>query len=359
MKINEKNLRLFFGTGAVQIWSLWRDRQRALKSAELYNCVIEELQQDLAKESENRGSLVNQRSLVVTEVREKLLTKETERSGVRSQLLETESYLDGFMKRLEVRFKALFFNQPGIDELEEKQRQYAVDLERLQVHKEKLKKELGEVIYRQKAAIDPIEDLEFAIAHLQQKVIDCRKRAASVNEQISDKLAERCRSGSPFQLQLLLQSGLELDDEEQFCGLYFKIHDLSRSLIGTFAASQPMTRLDFSKTLDSALQDVVLRCDSRVSMNGRGSHHRKVKSGKSSSWRRFDITFSGSVSCDFSFPQKRFKAAKAAKAIYNRAACSFLEARESALLKFDKARQKEYENLRESASQLWVLGFLV
>ncbi|NQZ56609.1 MAG: hypothetical protein HRT88_03960 [Lentisphaeraceae bacterium] len=348
------NLRIFFGPAAVQVWSLWRDRHRALNSIEVYQQVLVGLQEDLRVEDKRRGSLVNKRSLQVTEVRDQLKYKECERLDVKKEINVQDLKLQSFTSRAQVHFKALFLQQPSVGHYRGQRADNIQKLNSLQQEKEKLKDELGSVIYRQKAAIDPIEDLHFAIDYLHQEVEKCRQRADEISDSIEQRIIKRCLYGSAMQLELMLQNGLELTNIETFCELYFEISNLVHNKSGRFRKNAKYQRPSFINDLKKSLYKERCEYSARLDMTGRGLHHRKVKSGDNSRWRTFDGTIQGSIAKAFSYERQRIKSDTLAYVLCDQVVSSFLEARDSHLRNQENTSEKQFGKLHELAGCLWI-----
>ena len=157
------NLRFFFGHEASTVWSMWRERNRCLRSVELYRLVIEQLEADLKVEQDKRGTLLRVRSNEVTEVKGKLAKVSGEKVDLGKELSENVNQIDTLPERVFVRLKSMFTSSPGVNDIRESVVDQKKKLEQLDKELHKIAEELSKAVFKQNAAQDPIDDLEFAI----------------------------------------------------------------------------------------------------------------------------------------------------------------------------------------------------
>ena len=338
------NLRCFFGPEAAMVWSLSRDRERAFRSIELYEKVRQQLKEDLAVEKGKRGTLVRVRSNEVTEVKERMKGKSDEKIKASKQLEDAEDQIDTFLGRMEVRVKALFTNSPGVGELRESVDNNRKEVKLLDKDIDKIAKELSTAVYRQNAAKDPIDDLEFAIDHLTDEISSCHARADEAAAKINRLIIQECVEGGPLQLESMLLNGLKPGSIEPFCELYLEIHDKGADLIAQPAAPQTVTECKFKKAVNDGFDNNTIQARVNVHMSGNGSHHRKVSRGNKRVWREFKVKFSGSVNTSFSFKQKQWNSEAGITALKNKALEQFHTGRNSRL----KELEKEFEIIKHT-----------
>ena len=361
MSTAAKNLRIFFGPSSVKVWSLWRDNQRAENSVEIYRQVLQGLQKDLDKESQRRGSLVNERSLLVTEARQNLEAKEAERLILKNEISRQKELLSSFVSRLQIHLKALFLQKSGVETLREKLREDEEGFRKIQQEKEKLKDDLAETIFRQKAAIDPIEDLRFAIDYLNEEIQKCRQRTEENFAIICDYAIRRCLYGSALQLQLMFANGLKVKDSQEMSELYFAISNLAHKNSERYRQNESYRRINFREEVKGALYSGNSKYSARLDMRGRGTHHRKVKKGDNHVWCTYDVSLLGSISKDFSVERQKLNSDVIAGSLSTQAVADFLGSRGEQLSLREELTRKRQGDLLQLAGRVWeqLVGFVV
>jgi hypothetical protein len=348
-----KNLRFFFGPEASWVWSLWRDRERAFRSVELYENVRKQLIEDLSVEKGKRGSLVRVRSNEVTEIKDKMQSKSEERLKANKTLEDSEDLVDTFLGRMEVRVRSIFSDSPGISQLNETIEKSRKEVKVLDRDIDKIATELSQAVYKQNAAKDPIDDLEFAIEHLTDEIASCRSRADEAAVKINQLIVQECAEGGPLQLESMLVNGLKPRSGETFCELYLEIHDHASDLIAQPSAPQPVNECEFTKELSSGFTKNEIQSRVNVNMSGVGSHHRKVSRGKKRVWREFQVKFSGRVNTSFVFHQRHWNSKAGAEALKNKALEKFHSGRNQKLKELEKEFDVTKHSLLHSAERLF------
>ena len=347
------NLRFFFGPEASMVWSLWRDRERAFRSIELYEKVREQLVEDLSVEKGKRGTLVRVRSNEVTDIKGKMQLKSEERLKVNKVLEDAEDLIDTFLGRMEVRVKSIFTSSPGIGEVTETVDSSEKELKVLDRDIEKIAGELSQAVYKQNAAKDPIDDLEFAIDHLTDEINSCRNRTDEAVVKINQLIVQECAEGGPLQLESMLVNGLKPRSVETFCDLYLELHDQASDLIAQPLAPQLIKECKFKKEVASGFTDKEIQSRVNVSMSGKGSHHRKVSRGKKRVWREFQVKFTGKVNTSFVFHQRQWDSETGSAAIKNKALQQFHTGRNNKLIELEKEFEVTKHTLLNTAARLF------
>ena len=338
------NLRNFFGPDATQVWSYWRDHERAQRSIELYENVLVQLREDLELESSKRGTLVRVRSNEVTQIKDEMQSKSDERIKVNRELKQQEDKIDTFLGRMDVRIRALFTNSPGVGEIEELINEHKKQVDKFDKELDKISNDLSQAVYKQNAAKDPLEDLEFAINHLLEEISSCKLRSENMVNKINQLIVQECLQGGPLHLESMILNGLKPLQLDTFCELYLEIHDKGIDLISQPLAPVEVPPVNFEKNIEKGYSKRKIPVKANIPMKGAGSHHRKVKRGKSSVWRSFDVNFSGKINTAFKFKQQIWDKSAGQKAMRKLAVESFHKGRNEEL----KGLEKEYEILKHT-----------
>ena len=346
-----RNLRCFFGSEAVKVWSYCRDRERALRSVELYSKVKEQLQVDLQVESGKRGTLVRIRSNEVTAVRDKLKEKSAQRLEINSVIRDKEQLVGSFLACIETNIRAIFSNSPktadiiaSIEEDEKKGKKLDKDFT-------EISNELADAVYKQNAAEDPIEDLQFALSHLDSEIENCLGRLNEITQKINQLIVQECLHGSPLHLDLMLQTGFVPKSVDDFCDIYLDIHDRGSELIAQPLAPQEAIAVDLVESIKAGLKSRRIPLKANIHMSGSGAHHRK--SGKS--WHSFDVSFSGKVNTSFTFHQRSWDCQAGISVLQKKAAHHFHQARNRELQNLEKEYDVLKHSLLNQAGQLFEL----
>ena len=358
MPLFAKNLRLFFGPEATSVWGAYREQERASRSIEVYELVIDDLKEDLAQEQNQRGSLIRNRSNHVTDSREQLEKKEQEHQQFHKEIVEVESELSSFVNRLSIMVKSWFSDSPSVEkrfeDLEEKRRQ----LNKIDDLVLKARKEYGQAVYRQSAAVDPIQDLEFAISRLETEIYQCQARIALAESQIFEKITTVCCRSLPIHLEFLFMNGLQVKDAMVFTELYLDIHDGLKNK-PVKKVELPIQHEDnFFEVIAEGFGRKTINVSGNIPLKGIGSHHRKVSdSDNNSRWKVYNVEFNGKVSTSFKLHQQNWLTAAGVKALAGRLENSFKKARETQLEIIQKEKsavEKTLVQCRELFSQMIV-----
>ena len=348
-----KNLRCFYGINAVKVWSSYRDFQRAERSIAVYSKVMETLKEDLKMENERRGTLVRLRSNEVTEVREKLDLVEADRNKILKDKRKKESEIDTFLGRMEIRLKSLLGVSESVDRIKEDIEADDKKSKKIESEIKKISDELAQAVFKQNAAIDPIEDLEFALDYLETEIDKCKERQRESRDYISGHTAKKCMEGGPLILDLFLHSGLQLEDQRSFAELYLKIHEQGLALCSTLVERESVKPEGIIDTVSSGFRNDKVEMKGNVKLTGTGTHHRKVRRGKSRVWRQFAVYFNGTTNVRMHFDQQRFNTGRIKEALSANAVHDFHVTRNSAVKKTSADNEKKLDLLRQYSSMLF------
>ncbi|MCH2207246.1 MAG: hypothetical protein MK132_15430 [Lentisphaerales bacterium] len=288
-----KNLRLFFGYQAGAIWSQLRDVQRAERSIDIYQQIIQELNKDLGDEENKRGRLVLLRSNELTDVKEKLHEKEEKHRQLNRNILQWEAKVENLIEILKTSILAVLGKSKTVEEIKADLKTDSAELCDTNKDIKRLRDSLSNAIFKQTAAMDPIRDLKFAIGHLKQEIRSCQQRKEELEEKLNMKLAEICESSSPVQIQLLFDMGLKVTEPEKFTELFLEIGALGFGKVESIEV--PGERLDIEQAVLDGVYVKPNPFSCNVSINGRGYHHRKVSTNDGHAWKKRDVTFSGRI----------------------------------------------------------------
>ena len=348
-----KNLRCFYGVNAVKVWSSYRDFQRAERSIAVYSKVMEGLKEDLKLEQGRRGTLVRLRSNEVTEVKEKLSEVEAEKNLIMKQKREKESGIDTFLGRMEVRLKSLFGVSESIEKINEAISEDLKKSQKLEKEIEDISKELSDAVFKQNAAIDPIEDLEFALEYLENEIDNCRERQRESRDFINGHTTRKCMEGGPLILDLFVHSGLVLEDSLKFSELYLKIHEEALEICSIPQGREALEPNELLTTVHKGFEEEVIDVKGNVKLTGTGTHHRKVRRGKSRVWRQFAVYFDGTTSVHMGFDQNTYNSNYVRDALSNQAVYDFNSGRNFSLEKVDRGKEQKLNTLRQYSSMLF------
>ena len=348
-----KNLRYFYGVNSVQVWSAYRDIQRAERSVAVYLKVMESLKKDLKLEQERRGTLVRLRSNEVTDVRTKLSEIEVERNETLKEKRQKESRIDSFLGQMEVVIKSLFGASEGIDKIKEDVDANEKKAKKLDEKLEAVAQQLSDAIFKQNAAIDPIEDLEFALDYLDGEVDNCRERQHSCRDFIYGTTTKKCMEGGPLVLDLCFHSGVSVADEQVFTDTYLKIHEISLSIcsIPTLKDLDPVGEM--SELIQGGFRTGKVKVKGNVKLEGTGTHHRKVRRGKNRVWRQFAVYFNGTKSVKMSFDQKQFESDAIRNTLSGDVNFQFNRGRNSELENVSEIKDNKLNLLRSYSAQIF------
>ena len=353
MDLVAKNLRCFYGINAVKVWSSYRDFQRAERSIAVYSKVVESLKKDLNLENERRGTLVRLRSNEVTAVKGKLSEVEAERNKTLKSKRQKESGIDTFLGRMEIRVKALFGSSASIEKIQEAVDEEEKKSKKLESDIKKIGDELSAAVFKQNAAIDPIEDLEFALEYLDGEIDQCRQRQQESRDYISGHTTKKCMEGGPMILDLFIHSGLQVEDQKSFAELYLKIHEEGMAICSSPLERDSEKPLDVIETVSRGFKSNKVEMKGNVKLSGTGSHHRKVKRGKSRVWRQFSVYFNGTANVRMSFDQQKFNTGSVKEALSENAAHDFHVCRNAEVKKLSLGKEQKLNLLRQNSSMLF------
>ena len=348
-----KNLRCFYGINAVKVWSSYRDFQRAERSIAIYSKVIETLKSDLNLEQGRRGTLVRLRSNEVTTVKEKLEEVEVQRNKILKSKRQKESEIDTFLGRMETRVKALFGASDSVEKIKEDISKEEKHSKKIESEIKKIGDELSEAVFKQNAAIDPIEDLEFALEYLDNEIHECKERQRESRDYISGHTTKKCMEGGPLILDLFIHSGLELEDQKSFSDLYMKIHEEGLALCSSPLEREIEEPAGIIETVSKGFKNNKIEMKGNVKLTGTGTHHRKVRRGKSRVWREFAVFFKGTTSVRMNFDQQKFNTGSIKEALSTNAVHDFHTSRNKLLKKVDSEKNQKLDLLRQYSSMLF------
>lgn len=350
-----RNLRCFYGVDAALVWSSYRDIQRADRSIAVYSKVMENLKKDLKLEQNSRGTLVRLRSNEVTEVREKLAKVADEKNAILREKRDKESQIDTFLGKLEIIVKSLFGASDSVDKIKEdlsKSEKKAVALDK---EIEKIADDLSDAIFKQNAAIDPIEDLEFALNYLETEIDNCRERQAKCRDFIYGHTTRKCMEGGPLVLDLCQQSGLDVNDPQAFGETYLKIHEISLSICSLPTENDLVEAAPISEVIQQGFTEGSVEVKGNVKLSGTGTHHRKVRRGKSRVWRQFSVYFNGMKNVVLNFAQKHFQPEAVIEAVSGELVYQFNSGRNIELEKLAEIKSNKLNLLRTYSAKVFEL----
>lgn len=348
-----KNLRCFYGVNAVQVWSSYRDFQRAERSIAIYSSVMKTLKKDLDLEQERSGTLVRLRSNELTGVKEKLGKAEVNRNEILKSKRFKESQIDTFLGRLEIRIKALFGASDSIEKIKEDINAEEAKSQKLEAEIKKIAEELSDAVFKQNAAVDPIEDLEFALAYLENEIAKCRERQRQSRDYIAGHTTKRCMEGGLLILDLFIHSGIKLADQKGFTELYMKIHEEGLAVCSVPQEREIVRPEGIRETVSDGFKNSKIEMKGNVKLSGTGTHHRKVRRGKSRVWRQFAVYFKGTTSVSLKFDQQKFNAASINEALSSNTAHDFHLSRNAGIKKANLEKQEKLQLLRQYSSILF------
>ena len=353
MNGQSKNLRTFFGVEAVLVWSKYRDIQRAERSIAVYSNVMDALRNDLKAENSRRGTLVRLRSNEVTGVKEKLSKVESSKSELLKTKRDKIDKIDTFLARLETRVKSWFAASDSIEKIKEDIGNLGKEEDKIQKEILKISDELADAVFKQNAAVDPIEDLEFALEYLEDEIDNCRFRQKDCREYIFAEITKKCMTGGPLVLDIMALSGIEVESPEVFSELYLKIHEKAVRLCYTPVKRETIEVVPVEQGLVSGMSTRTFDVKGNVNLSGTGSHHRKVRRGKNRVWRKFDVTFSGSTSVTIHYEQNFYRLGTAHDTLKNQAVSDFNEGRNKRIELLDESSNKSISELKKWSAQLF------
>lgn len=353
MNSQPKNLRTFFGVEAVLIWSKYRDIQRAERSIAIYTNVMEALRQDLKAESSRRGTLVRLRSNEVTEVKEKFGKLEAAKKELLKTRRDKTDKIDNFLSRLETRVKALFAASDSVEKIKEDISNLEKEESKIQKDLLKVSDELADAVFKQNAAVDPIEDLEFALEYLEDEIDSCRFRQKDCREYIFAEITKKCMAGGPLVLDIMALTGIAVSNPDEFSELYLKIHEKAVHLCYTPARRENVEVEPVEARLVSAMGARTFDVKGNVNLSGTGSHHRKVRRGKNRVWRKFDVTFSGSTSVTMHYDQNFYRLETAHDTLKSQAVADFNIGRNQKIELLANSSKKSISELKQWSAQLF------
>ena len=104
---------------------------------------------------------------------------------------------------------------------------------------------------------------------------------------------------------------------------------------------------------EEAWDTVKIKKDCSIPVDGRGSHHRRVKSGKSHRWKEFTIFFKDMIKIRSEVSYKSLKEKSLPKFVENQALLNFEESRFKALNDDFKSFQTTYQaGIKKAVSEL-------
>lgn len=348
-----KNLRCFYGVNAARVWSAYRDIQRAERSIAVYHKVMETLKKDLKLEQDRRGTLVRLRSNEVTEVRSKLNDIEVERNALLKEKRQNESRIDNFIGQLEVVIKSLFGASEGIDKIKDDISDSERKAKSLDKKLEDAAQELSDAIFKQNAAIDPIEDLEFALDYLDEEIDSCRERQQESRDLIYGATAKKCLEGGPLVLDLCLRSGIAVANEHAFCETFLKIHEISAGVCSIPVERELAEVGSISEQVQEGFKVGKVMVKGNVKLLGTGTHHRKVNRGKKRVWRQFAVYFNGTKSVSMSFNQQQFEPKVISNVLSSDIDYHFNSGRNEALKDVDETKENKLNLIRSYSAQIF------
>lgn len=348
-----RNLRCFYGVDAALVWSSYRDIQRAERSIAIYSKVMEGLKKDLDTEQHRSGTLVRLRSNEVTEVRAKLDKVTDEKREVLKTKREKESQIDNFLGKLETIIMSLFGASDSVEKIKEDIADSSKKTAEIDKQIEKIAEELSDAIFKQNAAIDPIEDLEFALNYLETEIDSCRERQESCRDFIYGYTTKVCMSGGPLLLDLYQRSGLKVDDLKSFSETYLKIQEISLSICSLPSENEAQEAAPISEVIQNGFSSGQIEVKGNVKLTGTGTHHRKVRRGKSRVWREFAVFFNGIKNVVMKFPQGRFNPQNVREAFTDELVFQFDSGRNLEVEKLAEIKENKLNLLRTYSAQVF------
>jgi hypothetical protein len=346
-----RNLRLFFGADAALLWSQLRDRQRAVRSIDIYTQVISGLTEDLSAEEGKRGQLVLIRSNELTEKKVELEQAENQHKKLYYTIGRSELKISSILECLKTEVLSYFGKSPSIKDVEKTIKESKADLLEIDTEISVLRKKFSEAIYNQAAAIDPVRDLRFAINYLNDEVLSCQERISTQDECIRAKLIEVCRLSSPLQLELLFEMGLSVADSEEFVELFFAVSQSFESTL--FAVENEMESENIFDVAREGLKNDSWSLEKNISLSGSGSHHRKVRTNdNSTTWKKREIKYKGLIQVSASIKQKKWTSQSTVSALVKNSQKQYQLGRGHAAEKYSTAEEQKKTMLTESADAL-------
>lgn len=345
-----KNLRLFFGYDAAQVWSQLRDIQRAERSVDIYRQIIVELEKDLNDEENKRGRLVLLRSNELTDVKNDLKKTEKEHKELFRKVLESEAKVENWLECLKTFTLSFFGKSKSVEQIKDDLQKDSTQLTKVDAQLKGLMENFGEAIFKQTAAMDPIRDLKFAIGHLKQEIRSCQKRKALIESTLLSRLKEMCQNSSPVEIQLLFDMGLQVKNPEKFSELYLEIGSYFDADVKEILPDK--SRQDLMHSAVNGIYTKANPFSCNLLIEGEGYHHRKVKSGDSTKWKKRDVNFSGHINVNAKLRQTHWNSHSSSETMVKIIEKDYLTGRGKASAKREENSNAKKTALQSSAKEL-------
>lgn len=345
-----KNLRIFFGYRAGEVWSQMRDIQRAERSIDIYQQIIEELKHDLLDEENKRGRLVLLRSNELTDVIEQLKETEQKHRKLNRSILTSEAKVENLIEVVKTSLLSFFGKSQSVELIKENLKKDSAELEKVDEEILALRDSFSDAIFKQTAAMDPIRDLKFAIGHLIKEIRSCQQRKDEIEEALVLNLAKICQASSPVEIQLLFDMGLKIHEPEKFTELFLEIGSLKNEALEEIEPSKERLNV-----IDSTVNGFYTKSNSfscNVAIYGKGYHHRRVKANDGHTWKKRDVTFDGRINIGAKLRQQLWEPHSTAEAMTKTIEKEYLLGRGKVAGKYDDIMYLQKMQLKSSTKEL-------
>ena len=319
----EKNVESFFGVSSSKIVGICHEIHLIWKSCHNLKQVMEGNLQEREKLFSKEKSQLKNLTKRLDTTNEELKKTRRDRHRVDQETDYWTAKVDSILGNIEIFFGAIFSSySPNLAKVKEtishnKAQLATFDQELSHLDKKRKKEEM---------AIDqmsqPLDSLDFAIESLQERLEDYQSELTELNSAIDEAIVTTILNSTPLVWKYKLKK-MKIEGSNDLLKNLFMMkrllveqHSLNNIPELTKPPRIPLNVPQLKEDVKGCFSQNTNKIKGAIAMRGRGSAHKKVRSGKNTRWKKIKVNFSGSL-----FPSFKIKARKwAPKAMSKRLA---------------------------------------
>ncbi len=303
----ERLFEIFFGNKAHTVLDSYRQLSQLQQNRQYLQANYAQIQDDLDAFSETKGKDLEANRRRLEQLTAAADEDQQQLKDLRAKAAEVDHTLNNGLRRLWANFMAsVSSSYSSTRVLQAAQSQWRREIKGLEKRLYKTRKTIGRMYSGVNRASRSLDSIEFALNRLKEDLNAIDRQIAEIDEAINQYIRSVARY-SALQAFMLRHRRLETQVGRQTIERAIALRRalVRQSAFRSFPAVEvseravPFGIVDVVKGVQRGFRQVRENVAGRIPMRGRGTAHKKVSTGKSTTWKRINVDFSGSVHAVF------------------------------------------------------------